>query len=48
MTIRPTAAQCRAWSEQAGLEFVREDSLSCGPWHWGMVMRRPARPTQTL
>lgn len=41
MPIRPTAAQCRAWGEQAGLEFVREESLCCCSWHWGLVMRKP-------
>jgi ubiquinone/menaquinone biosynthesis C-methylase UbiE len=28
-TIRPTAEQCRAWGEQAGLEFVRYEELRC-------------------
>ena len=41
MPIRPTAEQCRAWGEQAGLEFVRYESLCCCSWHWGMVMRKP-------
>jgi SAM-dependent methyltransferase len=41
MHIRPTAEQCRAWGEQAGMEFVRYELLACCPWHWGMVMRRP-------
>lgn len=45
MPIRPTAAQCRAWGEDAGLEFVRDESLCCCSWHWGMVMRRPIRPS---
>ena len=39
--IRPTLAQCRHWAEQAGLEFVREESLCCCSWHWGLVMRKP-------
>jgi SAM-dependent methyltransferase len=42
MPIRPSAEQCRAWGEQAGLEFVRYESLCCCSWHWGLVMRRPA------
>ena len=46
MPIRPTAEQCRAWGEQAGLEFVRYESLCCCSWHWGLVMRRPARRVQ--
>ena len=40
--IRPTAEQCRAWGEAAGLEFVRYESLCCCSWHWGLVLRRPA------
>lgn len=44
MPIRPTAEQCRAWGQEAGLEFVRDESLCCCSWHWGMVMRRPSRP----
>ena len=40
-SIRPTMEQCRAWGEQAGLEFVRYESLCCCSWHWGLVMRRP-------
>ncbi len=39
--IRPSAEQCRAWGEEAGLEFVRYESLCCCSWHWGLVMRRP-------
>jgi ubiquinone/menaquinone biosynthesis C-methylase UbiE len=38
--IRPTADQCRAWGEEAGLEFVRYESLCCCSWHWGLVLRR--------
>lgn len=46
MPIRPTAEQCRAWGEAAGLEFVRYESLCCCSWHWGLVMRRPKTPNQ--
>lgn len=42
LPIRPSAEQCRAWGELAGLEFVRYESLCCCSWHWGLVMRRPA------
>jgi ubiquinone/menaquinone biosynthesis C-methylase UbiE len=41
LPIRPTAEQCRTWSEQAGFEFVRYEPLCCCSWHWGLVMRRP-------
>lgn len=40
--IRPTAGQCRGWAEEAGFEFVRDESLGCCSWHWGLVMRKPA------
>jgi len=41
MPIRPSAEQCRAWGHEAGLEFVRYESLCCCSWHWGLVMRTP-------
>lgn len=47
MPIRPTAEQCRTWGEAAGLEFVRDESLCCCSWHWGMVMRRPFRQSRS-
>lgn len=40
LEIRPSAEQCRAWGEEAGLEFVRFESLCCCSWHWGLVMRK--------
>ena len=39
--IRPSPEQCRSWAEEAGLEFVRSESLCCCSWHWGLVMKRP-------
>jgi hypothetical protein len=41
LAIRPGPEQCRAWGEQAGLLFVRYESLCCCSWHWGLVMQRP-------
>lgn len=41
LDLRPTIDQCRAWGEQAGLEFVRTESLCCCSWHWGLVLWRP-------
>lgn len=41
LAIRPTPEMCRDWGEKAGLEFVRDEPLSCGSWHWGLVMQRP-------
>ena len=42
LDIRPTAGQCRAWGERAGLEVVRSEELCCCSWHWGLVLRNPA------
>ncbi|MBI3829462.1 MAG: class I SAM-dependent methyltransferase [Planctomycetes bacterium] len=41
LDIRPTPAQCRAWAETAGFEFVRDEALCCCAWHFGLVMRKP-------
>jgi SAM-dependent methyltransferase len=41
LDIRPRPAQCRAWGEEAGLRWVRDERLPGSPWHWGMVMERP-------
>jgi SAM-dependent methyltransferase len=41
LAIRPSAQDCRRWGEAAGLAFVREESLRCCRWHWGLVMQRP-------
>lgn len=40
--IRPTAAQCRAWGEQAGFACHRFQELCCCSWHWGLVLQKPA------
>ena len=40
--IRPLPAQCRVWAEQAGLRWLRSPDLPNCPWHWGMVLERPA------
>ena len=39
--IRPRPEQCRAWGEEAGLRWVRDEGLPGSPWHWGMVLERP-------
>lgn len=39
--IRPEPEQCRSWAEAAGFRFVRNESLCCCSWHWGLVVRRP-------
>lgn len=47
MPIRPSLEQCRSWGEEAGLEFVRSESLCCCSWHWGMVMRKPVHSNRS-
>jgi SAM-dependent methyltransferase len=41
LNIRPRPGQCRAWGEEAGLRWVRDERLPGSPWHWGMVLERP-------
>ena len=41
LDIRPSANTCRTWAESVGFEIVRDESLCCCSWHWGLVMRRP-------
>jgi SAM-dependent methyltransferase len=40
--IRPRPDQCRTWAEQAGLRWQGVLTLPNSPWHWGMVLGRPA------
>jgi SAM-dependent methyltransferase len=40
LIIRPRPEQCRAWGEEAGLRWVRNESLVGSPWHWGMLLER--------
>ena len=42
LAIRPTPGQCRAWAEDAGFRYVRDEDLCCCSWHWGLVLERPA------
>jgi SAM-dependent methyltransferase len=41
LDIRPRPEQCRAWGEQAGLRWARDQALPGSPWHWGMVLETP-------
>ncbi len=41
LKIRPRPEQCRAWGEDAGLRWVRNESFPGSPWHWGMVLEKP-------
>lgn len=40
LDIRPKPEQCRAWGEQAGLRWVRDQAVPGSPWHWGMVLEK--------
>lgn len=40
LSIRPRPEQCRAWAEEAGLRWVRDQALPGSPWHWGMVLEK--------
>ncbi len=42
LAIRPGSAQCRAWAEHATLRWRSSPDLPDCPWHWGMVLERPA------
>lgn len=41
LEIRPPPEQCRAWGEEAGFRWVRDEALPGSRWHWGMVLARP-------
>jgi SAM-dependent methyltransferase len=44
MDIRPRPEQCRAWAEQAGFVFLRDQDLSaCCQYHYGLLLARPQR-----
>jgi SAM-dependent methyltransferase len=40
LNIRPRPEQCRAWGEDAGLRWIRDERLPGSPWHWGMLLER--------
>lgn len=42
LAIRPRPEQCREWSEQAGLRFVRYEPLTCCPYHFGLIVEKPS------
>jgi len=41
LEIRPSPAQCRAWAEEVGLQWLISPDLPGSPWHWGMKFMRP-------
>jgi len=46
MDIRPRPEQCRAWAEEAGFQFARYEPLECCPYHYGLLVQRPAPSPQ--
>lgn len=42
MSIRPQPDQCRAWAVQAGFEQVGSPRIDLPPYHYGMMLRKPA------
>jgi SAM-dependent methyltransferase len=40
LDIRPQPEQCRAWAEEVGLRWVRDQALPGSPWHWGLVLEK--------
>ncbi len=42
LDIRPSAQQVRRWGEQAGFHHLWTGELPRSPWHWGMLLARPA------
>ena len=42
MNIRPHPEQCRAWADEAGFKFLRDQDLSeCCKYHYGLLLTRP-------
>ena len=39
MDIRPRPEQCRTWAEEAGFQLIRFESLTCCPYHYGLVLQ---------
>jgi ubiquinone/menaquinone biosynthesis C-methylase UbiE len=48
LEIRPRPDQCRAWAEEAGLQWVLCPDLPNCPWHWGMVFKRPTKRDRSI
>lgn len=42
LEVRPKQEQCRAWAEDTGFVWERDENLTCCAYHWGLVLRRPA------
>ena len=42
LDIRPRPQDCRGWAEAAGFSWVRDAALPGSPWHWGLLMDKPA------
>ncbi len=42
LELRPSPADCARWGEQAGLRSLGERRLAGAPWHFGLLLERPA------
>jgi SAM-dependent methyltransferase len=42
LEIRPSPQQCQLWGEAAGFQMVGTPELPGCPWHWGLVLSKPA------
>ncbi|MBC8136052.1 MAG: class I SAM-dependent methyltransferase [Fibrella sp.] len=40
LAVRPKPEQCRAWAEEVGFVWERDENLTCCAYHWGLVLRR--------
>ena len=51
LALRPSAEACLRWGEQAGLRTLGPLELAGAPWHFGVLLERPAtsadRPADT-
>lgn len=42
LEIRPRPEKCRKWAEAVGFRFVREETLCCCSYHFGLVFEKPS------
>jgi SAM-dependent methyltransferase len=43
LEIRPSPQQCQLAGETAGFQWVRTPKLPGTPWHWGLILSKPAQ-----
>ena len=42
LEIRPRPEKCREWAESVGFRFIREETLCCCSYHFGLVFEKPS------